>query len=75
MTASHLEMVAPAAAFIDDREAATFLGLSRSYMRQLRVAGGGPRFYRISAKAIRYKRSDLSEWAEARAATSTSDRG
>ena len=45
--------------FIDDRNAASMLGLSRSYMRQLRVSGVGPRYSRLSAKAIRYRVGDL----------------
>lgn len=57
--------------YIDDQAASELLGLSRSYMRQLRVKGGGPRFSRFSAKAIRYRVADLLSWAEARSVKST----
>lgn len=59
--------------YVDDREAGSILGLSRSYMRQLRVKGGGPKFSKLSAKAIRYRVSDLLSWAEARSVSSTSE--
>lgn len=59
--------------YIDDRAASELLGLSRSYMRQLRVKGGGPRFSKLSAKAIRYRVADLLSWAEARSVSSTSE--
>lgn len=52
--------------YIDDQAAGELLGLSRSYMRQLRVKGGGPRFSKFSAKAIRYRVADLLSWAESR---------
>lgn len=64
----------PPARYIDDETAAAVLGLSASYLRKLRVYGGGPRFYTLGAKAIRYRESDLHSWAEGRAATSTSER-
>lgn len=60
--------------YVDDREAARVLGLSRSYMRALRITGRGPRFSTLSARAIRYRLADLHQWAESKAATSTSER-
>ena len=60
--------------FVDEAAAAYFLGLTRGYLRQLRVAGGGPRFARLGVKAIRYKKSELSDWAERRVVASTSDK-
>jgi hypothetical protein len=62
--------------FISDGEAAALLGLSHSYMRKLRVFGGGPRYSCLGANgrgAIRYRVADLLAWAEERSATSTSD--
>jgi excisionase family DNA binding protein len=60
--------------FIDDREAAAFLGLSRTYLRQLRVKGGGCRFFRFG-RAVRYRLTDLDAWASRKAVESTSDGG
>lgn len=58
--------------FVDDREAATILGLSRSYLRQLRVKGGGCRFVRFG-RAVRYRLADLYTWADQNSSLSTSE--
>jgi Helix-turn-helix domain len=59
--------------YVDDRQAASILGLSRSSLRQLRVSGGGCRFSRFG-RAIRYRVGDLLDWAEGQGVRSTSDR-
>jgi hypothetical protein len=59
--------------YVNDIEAARILGLSRSYLRQLRVTGGGCAFSTFG-HAVRYRLSDLYAWAEGRSATSTSTR-
>jgi predicted DNA-binding transcriptional regulator AlpA len=60
--------------YVDDRTLADLLGLSRSYLRQLRVSGGGPRFTRLGAKAVRYRVADALDWAASKpAGTSTSE--
>ncbi len=59
--------------FIDDERAAELLSLSRSYLRQLRVRGGGPRYSALARKAIRYRVADLLAWADSKSACSTSD--
>ena len=59
--------------YVDDVEAAEILGLSRSYLRQLRLKGGGCPFATFG-RAIRYKLSDLYEWAGAKTIHSTSER-
>ncbi|UQV19653.1 helix-turn-helix domain-containing protein [Brevundimonas albigilva] len=58
--------------FIDDVEAAEMLGLSRSYLRQLRLRGGGCRFSRFG-RAVRYRVGDLLAWANDNSASSTSE--
>ena len=60
---------------IDEVAAASFLGLSRRYLQNVRQRGGGPRYVRLSSRCIRYRRSDLQEWVEARLRTSTADPG
>ena len=60
--------------YVGDTEAAELLGLSRSYLRQLRVSGGGCPFASFG-RAIRYRTSDLYAWAAAKTASSTSERG
>lgn len=61
------------ARFLDDIQAAKILGLSRSYLRQMRVKGGGPKFVRLGQRAIRYQVSELLDWAGERLVTSTSE--
>jgi predicted DNA-binding transcriptional regulator AlpA len=60
-------------AFINERSAAEFLGVSQKALQVWRVRGEGPRFARISARAIRYRRSDLIEWMQSKMKNSTSD--
>ncbi len=56
-------------------QAALMLGLTPRCLENWRHRGGGPSYVRISARCIRYRRSDLHEWVEARLRTSTSDYG
>lgn len=58
---------------INEMEAAAFLGMSSRTMQAMRQRGGGPRFVKISARCIRYRRKDLKSWSEARLRNSTSD--
>ena len=58
--------------YIDDREAADMLGLSRAYLRNLRVSGGGCRFSKFG-RAVRYRVGDLLAWANDNSASSTSE--
>ncbi len=60
---------------IDEKQAAAFLGLERRTMQGMRQRGGGPRYFRISSRCLRYRRIDLRDWFEARMRSSTSDPG
>ena len=62
-------------AYIPEREAARFLELEPRTMQGLRQRGGGPIFFRLSSRCLRYRRADLRAWADERARTSTSDPG
>lgn len=53
-------------------EAAAVLKLSARTLEDMRWRGGGPRYLRLSRNSVRYCRSDLIAWAEARARYSTS---
>ncbi len=55
--------------------AAIILGVTPRCLENWRHRGGGPNFIRISARCIRYRRSDINKWIEERVRTSTSDRG
>ena len=58
---------------INENEAALFLGYTVRALQNWRVRGGGPRFVKVSARSIRYRRRDLIEWAESRLVNSTSE--
>lgn len=60
---------------IPESEAAAFLGLTPRCLQGWRYRGGGPPFVKISARCIRYRRSGLRAYADARLRTSTSDPG
>jgi len=58
---------------VNENEAASFIGYTIRALQGWRVKGGGPRFVRVSARSIRYRRRDLIEWAEERLKASTSE--
>jgi predicted DNA-binding transcriptional regulator AlpA len=60
---------------VNEREAADFLGYTTRALQNWRVRGGGPKFVKISARSVRYRRRDLMEWIEGRLRANTSDVG
>ncbi|MEE9925851.1 helix-turn-helix domain-containing protein [Brucella pseudintermedia] len=52
------------------KQAAAYLGLSKSTMDKLRHFGGGPRYFKLGRSVI-YDVADLDAWRNDRAATST----
>ncbi len=60
-------------ALINEKAAAKFLDQSARTLQGWRYRGGGPVFYRLSARTVRYKRADLRAWADALAHKSTSE--
>lgn len=58
-----------------EKEAAKALGFSERTLQKWRSVGGGPRFVRVSARAVRYRQVDIDAWVEERLRTSTSDPG
>ena len=62
-------------ALLRDDAAAELLGFTPRALADWRRRGCGPRYVRVSACAIRYRRRDLIEWAESLLRTSTSDDG
>ena len=57
---------------ITERDAAAFLGYSVRALQNWRVRGGGPKFVKVSARSIRYRRRDLIDFIEARTVAHTS---
>jgi predicted DNA-binding transcriptional regulator AlpA len=58
---------------IDEKEAATYIGYTVRCLQNWRLRGGGPRFVKVSARSIRYRRSDLNKWIEGKLVSSTSE--
>ena len=57
-------------AFVSTKEAAAFLGLSRSWLEAMRLRDDGPAFYKLGRRVV-YSIGDLDTWAEARRRSST----
>jgi hypothetical protein len=60
---------------LTEAEAARVLGFTPRFLQHRRYVGEGPRFVRVSARAIRYRPEDLEAWAADRLRTSTADPG
>ena len=60
---------------IPDTEAAEFIGLTPRFLEVRRQQGGGPKFVKVSARCIRYRRADLKQWADDLLRASTADAG
>lgn len=56
-------------------EAADYLQLTPRALQAWRYKGRGPRYVKISARAVRYRLEDLNGWIESRLRSSTSDPG
>jgi len=58
--------------FITETDAADFLCQSVRTLQKWRVTGFGPQFYK-PGRSVRYRRSDLKTWADARVKRHTSE--
>jgi predicted DNA-binding transcriptional regulator AlpA len=54
-------------------KAATYVGLSVSTLAKQRLRGDGPKFVRLSPRAIGYLQADLDAWLAAKRFGSTSE--
>jgi predicted DNA-binding transcriptional regulator AlpA len=57
---------------MNEHEAAEVLCYSVRALQNWRSRGGGPKFIKVSARSVRYRRRDLLDWIEARTVASTS---
>jgi excisionase family DNA binding protein len=64
----------PQEPFVDTGAIARRLGVSVSYLDKMRLTGDGPPFYKFG-RSVRYRISEVDEWAEQRRRISTSDAG
>ena len=54
-------------------QAARFIAMTPRALEAWRCRGGGPRYVKVSAHCVRYRRQDLVEWAEQRLRSTTQD--
>ena len=59
-------------AYINERDAAEFVGFTVEFLQNLRYRGGGPKYYKPS-RNVRYTRLDIRMWLNERARNSTSE--
>ena len=59
---------------LNTREAAAYMGLSSRTLEKLRVAGGGPEYFKPNRRVI-YDRDALDTWLASKCRRSTSDQG
>lgn len=57
---------------LTEKEAASILCYTPRALQNWRVRGGGPKFVKVSARSIRYRRSALREWMDERTHAHTS---
>lgn len=55
----------PADDLLRTKEAAERLRLSHRTMERWRTIGAGPRFVKLGAKSVAYRRGDLDRWLDA----------
>ena len=60
---------------LTETEAAKLIGFSIRTVQKWRMQGRGPKFVKVSSRAIRYRREDVDAWIESRLRSSTSDPG
>jgi len=48
---------------LNTEQVASYIGLAKQTISELRVKGGGPKFCKIG-RAVRYKREDLDSWID-----------
>lgn len=59
---------------LDTKDAAKFLRLSTKTLENWRCRGFGPRFLKLSRKAVRYRVVDLVSWMDGVTISSTSEK-
>lgn len=63
----------PPDALLNQRQAASLIGVSERTLECWRWRGGGPPFVKISRRAVRYRRKDIDQWVGERVQYSTSE--
>jgi excisionase family DNA binding protein len=56
---------------LNAKEAAKYIGVSKSYLDKLRIYGGSPAFFKIGARVV-YDPADLDTWLASKKVANTS---
>jgi predicted DNA-binding transcriptional regulator AlpA len=59
---------------IDESGLARLVALKPSYLRKLRISGGGPKFIKIG-RSVRYRVTDVENWLASRTRRNTAEGG
>ena len=59
---------------LTEDQAAQFTKFSAKALSKWRCVGRGPKFIKISSRAIRYRKSDLTDWLSALTVSSTTQK-
>lgn len=70
---SHEMIMAVKSALMTEADLADYLRLSKQTLRNWRVQGKGPKFVKISGRAVRYRITDICAWSENLIISSTSE--
>lgn len=52
---------------LNPTQAGEYVGMTRQALGDMRYRGAGPKYSKLSARAVRYRRSDLDAWIASRA--------
>lgn len=76
-TTQHIDEIAAdmGPGLLSTAQAADALGLSERTLQDWRLRGRGPRYVRMSARAVRYRPRELAKWIAGREVASTCDLG
>ena len=58
---------------LTEKQAADILCYSQRALQNWRLRGGGPKYVKVSARSIRYRRCDLQDWTKSRLRNNTSE--
>lgn len=62
-------------AMLTPSQLAEQLGLTTGSLAQMRYLGRGPRYLKLTARAVRYRQTDVDAWVAAAERSRTDDRG
>jgi excisionase family DNA binding protein len=64
-------VINPPEPLLTEEQAAEYLQLSQRALQSWRTRGNGPRYVKISGRAVRYRRTDLDQWIVGKLRTRT----